>query len=366
MSVRSDGNSFTAVSIGPGFTQVGGTENTGLFGTASITLVSTLYGRLDVFRGPSEATMTVWHTESFNAGQKLSVTIQAIESYFRVEVVNQAPESAVLNLETYYYEGIIPTDLGCMCLGDDALQHQMRSDNSGNLISHPQGQYLQTPFVLGDTASTILQLDQNGHLKTVERHTSVGQDVIASGDGLQQVLMYGRKNDGTLQPLETSGDRLLVDVVELAGSGPISNSTALASMQVCGIDPVSARFKTLQVDGDGVLSVSHTTSKTTTNHLAQSLAGDSFWVSKIDCSAHKKLAVAVSSNATSGLLLYGSDAENGTYNPMFSILVTNEVTGPATSQNIAYAVVNNPPKFVQIKNIDAGGVVLDLLITLDI
>ena len=71
----------------------------------------------------------------------------------------------------------------------------------------------------------------------------------------------------TLQPVETSGDRLLVDVVELAASGFTSTSTALASMQACGTDPGTARFKTLRVNGDGVLSVSHASSKTTTNRF---------------------------------------------------------------------------------------------------
>ena len=99
--------------------------------------------------------------------------------------------------------------------------------------------------------------------------------------------------------------------------------------------------------------------------MSQNIAGDAFWATKIDCSAHEKLSIAVSSSATSGLLLWGSDAENGTYNPMFGVAATNEVTGPATTQNVACAVTENPPKFVQMKNVDAGGVVLDLLMTLD-
>lgn len=79
---------------------------------------------------------------------------------------------------------------------------------------------------------------------------SKGQDVKAVGEGLQQVLIYGKKPDGTLQPLETSGDRLLVDVLELNASGVITTSTALSSVQVCGYDDSTSKFKTLNVDSE--------------------------------------------------------------------------------------------------------------------
>jgi len=87
-----------------------------------------------------------------------------------------------------------------------------------------------------------------------DSNISKGQDVKGVGEGLQQVLIYGRKPDGTLQPLESSGDRLLVDVLELSHSGPISTSTALSSVQVCGYDhDNTSRFKTLRVNTDGKL-----------------------------------------------------------------------------------------------------------------
>ncbi len=94
----------------------------------------------------------------------------------------------------------------------------------------------------------------NTNTATTDGKISKGDGIISAGVGLQQVLLYGKKPDGTLQPLETVSDRLLVDVVELAGSGPITNSTALASIQMCGIDKVSARFKTLDVNANGELS----------------------------------------------------------------------------------------------------------------
>jgi len=90
-------------------------------------------------------------------------------------------------------------------------------------------------------------------LDSVNGKISKGNDVISAGGELQQVLMYGKKPDNTLQPLETSGDRLLVDVVELAIAGKISTSTALSATQVCGFDDGTSQFKTMKVSSDGSL-----------------------------------------------------------------------------------------------------------------
>ena len=108
-------------------------------------------------------------------------------------------------------------------------------------------------------ATEAKQDDMITHLTDIETNTdkiSKGSGVISAGGELQQVLLYGKKDDTTLQPLECSGDRLLVDVVELSLSGPISTSTALSSVQVCGYDTNTAQFKTLKVDGNGVLETS--------------------------------------------------------------------------------------------------------------
>lgn len=109
-----------------------------------------------------------------------------------------------------------------------------------------------------DTKLSAIQnfLDKDHAQFHLNFHPSIskGQDVKAVGEGLQQVLIYGRKPDGTLQPLETSGDRLLVDVLELSASGVITNSTALSSVQSCGYDDATGKFKTLKVDSDRRLS----------------------------------------------------------------------------------------------------------------
>lgn len=133
----------------------------------------------------------------------------------------------------------------------------------------------------------------NGALLTKDSNVSVGQDVKAVGSGLQQVLIYGRKDDGTLQPLECLGDRLLVDVVELAASGRITSSTALSSVQICGYDTVTARFKTLSVDSDGKLETSHDSNRSTATNIvtASTILANLQIGSDIDISTKKSIIV---------------------------------------------------------------------------
>jgi len=110
---------------------------------------------------------------------------------------------------------------------------------------------------IADPATAIfLKTEANGSLNVKDNNITVGNAPTAVGGSLQQVLMYGKKPDNTLQPLETVGDRLLVDVLELAPSGAISTSTALSAIQVCA-KGADNKFKTLSSDNNGVLDISN-------------------------------------------------------------------------------------------------------------
>ncbi len=133
--------------------------------------------------------------------------------------------------------------------GRDSTAGQMKPlkvDTDGRLHSALVGNTVAD----GTGTAKHLLTDTDGHLQVDIPNISKGDDVVSSG-GLQQVLMYGKKPDGTLQPLETNGDRLLCDMVELNASGQITTSTALASVQVCGYDTTTTKFKTLNVDSTG-------------------------------------------------------------------------------------------------------------------
>ena len=100
-----------------------------------------------------------------------------------------------------------------------------------------------------------LQTTANTKLTSLDTKISVGQDVKVAGSDLQQVLMYGRNNDGTLHPLESVGDRLIVDVLELSPTGP-HTPTSLPSMAIHAQVEGTSGFKNLQVNTDGKLEVS--------------------------------------------------------------------------------------------------------------
>ena len=92
-------------------------------------------------------------------------------------------------------------------------------------------------------------------IDSIDGKISKGNSATGVGESLQQVLIYGKKPDGTLQPLETVDDRLLVDVVELTTQAQITNLSVLSAVQVCGFDTSTSRFKTIKCDGNGALIV---------------------------------------------------------------------------------------------------------------
>lgn len=189
-----------------------------------------------------------------------------------------------------------------------------------------------------------------------------GNDVISAGGNLQQVLIYGKKPDNTLQPLETVGDRLLVDVLELSASGRITTSSALSSVQVCGFDTTSARFKTLLTDGDGRLET-NSVGKTSTLYSSQSITGNDFWSVELDTSLFNRLNLVINSNATSSIAIYGSNTSGGTFIPLKSDMPLSSPIISGNANLLTFDLVA-PPKFIKVANADAGGIVIDVLATL--
>ena len=110
-------------------------------------------------------------------------------------------------------------------------------------------------YALNSSSNKLESINStNKKLLVSDSNVTKGNSATAAGAEMQQVLLYGKKPDNTLQPLETLGDRLLVDVLELAASGRITTSTALSSVQVCGYDSETTnKFKTLNVDDAGKL-----------------------------------------------------------------------------------------------------------------
>ena len=207
-------------------------------------------------------------------------------------------------------------------------------------------------FILGDKIDK-LSLNNDGVedlLTSLDGKISKGQDVKVAGSDLQQVLMYGRKDDGTLQPLECLGDRLLVDVVELAASGRITTSTALSSVQMCGFHTGDNRFKTVSVDTNGQLEISPLSNRS-----------DEFLIvlnSVISASA--QIGGNIDLSDKKSILIYGSATGNHNFNLEHSMDNTNfflhsEITPVSHGANYHYNVkIEDGLRFYRLINSNTG------------
>lgn len=232
----------------------------------------------------------------------------------------------------------------------DTLESLQTTANSSLSVVETKLTNIQT---INDTKLDAIKnfLDKDHAQFHLNHHPSIskGQDVKAVGEGLQQVLIYGRKPDGTLQPLETIGDRLLVDVLDLGASGKISTSTALSSVQVCGFDEGTNQFKTLQVDGNGSL----------------------INVTKNQDITHASVAVTIATNGVDGeitlndednyvrymvdgnaMLLFVEGSQDNSNFVRLQQIFTNDVAGSFHGS----VLVENPPKYVRLKNYDLSSV----------
>lgn len=217
--------------------------------------------------------------------------------------------------------------------------------------------------------------DGTGQIATTNANISKGQDVKAVGEGLQQVLVYGRKADGTLQPVETSGDRLLVDVVELAASGRITTSTALSSVQVCGYDTGTNQFKTLNVDGTGKLAGGGSETYTNTSYLSSITLNSKATTSTIDLGTASCKELRVFFTADSEFVNFygvGSNDDTDYYalfptngNPTDLMYAFSTDTNSHPTTNGAYSgtykayvqyVFAHPPRYVLFRNHDVAAI----------
>jgi len=210
-----------------------------------------------------------------------------------------------------------------------------------------------TGFALETTQSTM-----NGKI-------TQGYDTTISGggNGLQQVLIYGRENGGDLRALECVGDRLIVDCIELSPTGP-HTPTSLPSVAIHGQVGTTSGFKNLRVDTDGRLEVSEPNkTKTTTRYASQSISGNDFWAVEIDASTAHKVQIVIENDSLNNFLVYGSDATGGTFIPVKTIMLTSEQDSNASTVNIGEVVLDPAPKFIKIKNVSSTAGTANLLVT---
>ena len=208
----------------------------------------------------------------------------------------------------------------------------------------PTGPYTPTSLpgvgIYGQVDATSgyknLNVDSNGILKIQNSKITQGEgNITGGGDGLQQILCYGKDQSGNLDPLNVDNNGHLKITLNDIESG-IANS-----------------IKTQKV-----------ANKVTNRYASQALTGNAFWATEIDNSNYKNIQINISSSATSNLFIYGSDASSGTKVPIKELLVVPAVeVGSGGNVNITEYISQTSHNYLYIGNPDAGGVTLDILIT---
>lgn len=284
------------------------------------------------------------------AGTSRTVKSDASGVLFCKEVgtVNIAPANSVNSAITNSPTNSVSVGLTARQTIGTAGQTHLLCDSAGKL----QVQVVGSNDINGGTPHRHLTIDGNGRTLTAPLMTSTNNkldsivtntnkitqgeaDVAGGGDGLQQILCYGKDNSGNLDPLNVDSDGHLKITLNNIQSG-ITNSikTSLDSQ-----------------------------TKSVNQYASQSLTGNGAWATTIDASGYGKCSIAVNSNATTGLYVYGSSTSGGSYIPFKPIFISSEDTGSGT-HNLGFVEIDSPPDFMQIYNVDAGGVTLDLIVTL--
>ena len=158
-------------------------------------------------------------------------------------------------------------------------------------------------IVVTNDGMETLQTTTNTKLTSLDTKISVGQDVKVAGSDLQQVLMYGRNNDGTLHPLESVGDRLIVDVMELSPTRP-HTPTSLPSMAIHAQVEGTSGFKNLQVNTDGKLEVSDDSNRSSETDI----------VSAVYVTASSQIGIDIDISLKKSIIIIGrSDGNHSFY-----------------------------------------------------
>lgn len=214
------------------------------------------------------------------------------------------------------------------------------------------------------TTQTHLKCSAAGELNTTNDKITQGEGIVAAGgNGLQQVLLYGKNGaSGNLEPLETVTDRLVVKNLELGATGPTTVSS-LSRIGVYGQVGTTGNYKTIRLTTDGrtetkVVNTDHDINQ----YVDQVLAGSATWTTTISTIGYNKLSIVVNGSAATPLMLSGSATELGTYLPFKRLDIINEDTGAGTN-NIGHLELVSPPKFIKITNTDAGGQTLQIITT---
>lgn len=180
-----------------------------------------------------------------------------------------------------------------------------------------------------------------------------GDGVITDGSGLQQVLLYARKDNGELHPLECLSDRLLVDVLELNPSGPLNGSSAISQISINGYKEGTNLYRTMMVDNDGRQIVNNRPRRTiqiiTNNSGGTALSGiitHGQYTENIVMTDYRHLHLCIASaNVSNDLELWGASASNFTDGMKIADIPVDSANG-----GYIYAEPDVIPEYLRIYN----------------
>jgi hypothetical protein len=189
-----------------------------------------------------------------------------------------------------------------------------------------------------------------------------GEAVITSGgDGLQQVLLYGKNgSNGNLEPLETVGDRLLVDVIELSPTGP-HTPTSLPSIAIHGQVEGTSGFKNLQLNAGGILKISNQNNEyLEVQGTSHAIGANSASSIEINAEGYGKVRLTVHSSSIDELLIEGSNTSGGTFMAFNSLYPSNiAIDNAGNTANMATMLIECPPSYLRLRNITGAEITLN-------
>ena len=208
-----------------------------------------------------------------------------------------------------------------------------------------------------------LQTTTNTKLSSIDGNITKGQDVKGVGEGLQQVLLYGRHFDGTLHPLETTtNDRLLVDVAELSNVGQLTTSSSLPAMQICGFDTGSSKFKSLNCDSDGLLKTRQINKQDIISFIPTPSWTSGAFSDIFDVRSASKIRIFGNVQTTDTLQIqYASSVDGGGVYDWIFATETVPITTIDGSICIDF-VIDCPPPYIRLKNNSASNQTVSLRI----
>tara|TARA_R110000772_G_scaffold70256_1_gene154644 strand:- start:6043 stop:6969 length:927 start_codon:yes stop_codon:yes gene_type:complete len=198
----------------------------------------------------------------------------------------------------------------------------------------------------------------NKSLKTTDANITKGEDIITGGTGgIQQVLMYGKTASGgnNLQPVELTGDRLIVDVQEL-NVGFTQNTggsmTQAGAVQVYGAydDGLGGvrKMRTFKCDDNGILATSNLRQAITDTQTAIAVPqSGTFTSNTIDMDGFTKLTVMGSSTNTNDQLRIQYSVDDATY-----YIDNTMITVDFSSGDYAKVIDTGGARYVQIIQTD--------------